>query len=487
MVEAGGRTIRTPTMRPRAVMPRWLTVAAAVLGGTVTFCAGWAPLDVLFEDRVLAAVLEATQTTIVMAAAGLMYARFRLLSSSRRDLLLAGGFSLLAVANLGFSLLPLLVLGPRASVPWSWVALALRGGAGALIAAAAVLPSRTLDLPRWMVARLAGVLAMAVAAVAGLGVALATTPALPVASLLGYRPDRPLAPLLVTAPLLVAPVLVATGGMAVAAVGFTRQATREQDPLWSWFAVGTAMAAWAHASLLLHPSFFGSWVHAGNLVRFLAHLAIVAGAIYEGRRHLRRTVEAATLAERRRLAREIHDGLTQDLAYAAGRAEQLLARPEPASGDLLPLTVAVARALDGSRLAIDALTVPDERGLAEVIAWEAENAALRGRIDVQLDLSPFDGGDPSLELRQALLRIVGEAVTNAARHANAATVTVRLIERGGHTRLSIADDGCGFDPGSPSANGFGLTGMRERAAEIGWSFEVRSQPGAGTSVEVVSP
>ena len=84
------------------------------------------------------------------------------------------------------------------------------------------------------------------------------------------------------------------------------------------------------------------------------------------------------------------------------------------------------------------------------------------------------------------MRIVREGVTNAVRHAHASDITVELTaERG--IRLTIADNGIGFDPATVSRGGFGLRSMRERARAAGGDLEYSSRPGAGTQIEVMLP
>jgi signal transduction histidine kinase len=90
------------------------------------------------------------------------------------------------------------------------------------------------------------------------------------------------------------------------------------------------------------------------------------------------------------------------------------------------------------------------------------------------------------EMREDLARIVREAVSNAARHGEATTVTVALSNTDG-IRVSVTDDGKGFDPDAPRRRGFGLTRMRERAEMRGATVVVDSRPGEGTKVEVLLP
>jgi signal transduction histidine kinase len=98
-------------------------------------------------------------------------------------------------------------------------------------------------------------------------------------------------------------------------------------------------------------------------------------------------------------------------------------------------------------------------------------------------------GEVSTDSEQALFRIAQEAVTNVVRHAEAATVTVRLQRDDGAVTLSITDDGRGFDPADHaiSSRRLGLVSMRERAADLGGSLSITSSPGAGTLVQARVP
>jgi signal transduction histidine kinase len=91
------------------------------------------------------------------------------------------------------------------------------------------------------------------------------------------------------------------------------------------------------------------------------------------------------------------------------------------------------------------------------------------------------------ERREALIRIVREAVGNAARHAGEGVVSVRLRATALELRLEVSDEGAGFDPATKKHRntGYGLTTMRQRAKETGGRFDLRSRPGLGTVVTVV--
>ena len=220
-----------------------------------------------------------------------------------------------------------------------------------------------------------------------------------------------------------------------------------------------------------------------DLLLGLAACAVVVGcALHALRRRHHRAVLEAVMEERRRIARELHDGVAQDLAFIAARARHMVQRGTDRAG-LQDIGDAAARALDEARWAIAALRragdVPfRERFDATVLELEhREGARLRYRIPADFDPSAASG--------EALLGIVREAVTNAARHARASEVEIEL-SRSGDLHMRIRDNGEGFDPGKPRG-GFGLAGMRERARALGGDLRLSSRPGAGTEIEVVLP
>jgi len=109
-----------------------------------------------------------------------------------------------------------------------------------------------------------------------------------------------------------------------------------------------------------------------------------------------------------------------------------------------------------------------------------------GRVGVQLRIDVCKGTQVSPEEREALIRIVREAITNAGRHGGAENVAVELTNGHG-TSLRIADDGSGFDLGQTRAGGFGLVSMRERTEALGGRFKLSSEAGGGTRIEVRLP
>jgi signal transduction histidine kinase len=226
------------------------------------------------------------------------------------------------------------------------------------------------------------------------------------------------------------------------------------------------------------PRIFG--LSAGNLRPEALATAVCAGVLgvvgWAVAGAMRRT---AVRDERRRLAREIHDGLAQDLAFIVRETMRL----EP-SLHRDRIRDAADRALGESRLAMQALAAA-ERPLPALLRDAAESVAVRAGATVEVD-GAGDGG-LSADARRALMRIVREASSNGVRHGGARSIALRY-DAGRPFTLCIADDGHGFDPAAERApTAFGLDSMRERAEALGGRLDVRSAPGHGTQIEVSIP
>jgi signal transduction histidine kinase len=219
-----------------------------------------------------------------------------------------------------------------------------------------------------------------------------------------------------------------------------------------------------------------------------AAIAITNARLYEHSREL------SILSERNRLALELHDVVSQKLfslmltAEAAGA--QIDSDPAAARVQIERLRALAREALEELRSLILGLRPPElERdGLQGVLRKELEMLA---RVhDVEIDLEVDGGRAPANgaagEREFAVLRIAHEALHNAVRHARAKHVKVRLSERGDRLRIEVSDDGVGFDPDRAEVRSrhLGLTSMEERARELGGRLEIRSSPGAGTTVSL---
>jgi signal transduction histidine kinase len=271
---------------------------------------------------------------------------------------------------------------------------------------------------------------------------------------------------------------------AVAAIVFARHADEHDDEFMQWLAISAAIAAVAFVNYALYPSRFTTLFYGGELLWIGAIGTLLYGAVREISNLEAALVRSAVLEERRRVARDLHDGVAQELAYISSQAHWFLREPTDHQ-PLAKIMDAVQRALDESRGAIAALNRPIDEPLELAIEHAALDVADRVGARLQVDLD--ETIDVTPDWRDALLRITREAVANAVRHGHARTVSVEL-RNGDEVSLRITDDGQGFDVSGPrSGQSFGLTGMRERTESLGGRFSIASVPGQGTTVEVVIP
>jgi signal transduction histidine kinase len=273
------------------------------------------------------------------------------------------------------------------------------------------------------------------------------------------------------------------GLYTVATIGLTQRARSTGDELFGWFALAAPFAGVAALNYLLFPSIYPGWVYTGDVFRFGFYLMLAVGAAREIAAWQDQLAEAAALGERRRIARDLHDGLAQELAFIVGQTRSLVEQTGH-DGPFAQIAAAAERALDESRSAIAALSRNVDDPLDVALAQAAEDVAGRTGAHIRFELTP--GIHVAPDVREDLARIVREAVSNAARHGEASNVTVALSNTNG-IRVSVTDDGKGFDPQAPRRRGFGLTSMRERAEVRGATVTVTSAPGEGTRVEVVLP
>jgi signal transduction histidine kinase len=191
--------------------------------------------------------------------------------------------------------------------------------------------------------------------------------------------------------------------------------------------------------------------------------------------------------DRRQLANDIHDGISQRIvsAWYHLRAASALSNDPRVHGELGTTERLLSEALDEARGAIAGLrpVVLDDLGLSAAIASLA--ASLGGDVEVNLDLE--QSRLPS-HIETALYRIAQEALQNVVKHSAAQQVSVTLKQAAAGTRLEVTDDGRGFRAtGELGDSSYGLVIMQERASLVGARVEIRSQPGAGTTVVVNVP
>jgi signal transduction histidine kinase len=288
-------------------------------------------------------------------------------------------------------------------------------------------------------------------------------------------------PLLDVHPFVMSIQIVGLALYTAAAYGFIRRSERTGDELMRWLAAGSLLAACSRLHYTIYPSMYPGWVFSGDLLRLGFYGLLLVGAVGEIRRYWTRMAQAAANEERRRIARDLHDGLAQELAFISGQTRWLRLYERTGGETAIALQAAADRALDESRRAISALTREDDEPLTIALTQAAEEVADRVGMRVYLDLDP--AVDLTPDLREGMIRIAREAIANAGRHSGSDSVTVRLSSNG-RVRLEVIDEGVGFDLTQAPANRFGLISMRERAEALNAEFSVTSSPGRGTSVEV---
>jgi two-component system sensor histidine kinase UhpB len=209
-------------------------------------------------------------------------------------------------------------------------------------------------------------------------------------------------------------------------------------------------------------------------------------------RRLGRAVWRVQEDERRRLARELHDGLGQNLTALKHRLAHLGGGLEPGQQDLrgnLDAAIALcSEALADTRQLSRLLRPPilDDLGLEPALNWLARSMQEAAGVAVVVEIEPLPPLDA--ELQTLLFRISQEGLNNVARHAAAGSVLLRLVERGRILQLQVIDDGRGFEvERAIGAGGSGLSGMRERLRLFGGQLELRSSPGNGARLRATVP
>jgi len=228
-----------------------------------------------------------------------------------------------------------------------------------------------------------------------------------------------------------------------------------------------------------------------DLVRVLAaHAAVVVehARLYEASR------ERSISEERDRLARDLHDALTQRLfslnLMLEATATRVVADPDAARASLGQARELVEAALGELRSLIFELRPPvlEMDGLVGSVRKHAELLSRAHGLDLRVEAT---GRDDKIapDVERHLFRILQEALSNVVRHASATGASVRIDVRAGEVSVVVQDDGVGFDPEARAINArrLGLTSMRERAESLGGRFEVVSAPGQGTTVTARVP
>jgi PAS domain S-box-containing protein len=198
--------------------------------------------------------------------------------------------------------------------------------------------------------------------------------------------------------------------------------------------------------------------------------------------------------ERRRLARDLHDGLGQELAVAKMILDRMLLQkpaqfPEEA---WVQASNIVDRAIQQVRTMSHLLHPPllDEVGLLSALSWYVEGLTKRSGIETSLDVEPRNFPRLGAEVETAVFRIVQEALTNVFRHSEASKVWITMAQRDGRIVVSVRDDGKGIGKRiaemQPDSVGVGIGGMKQRASEFGGELRLTNM-NPGTLVELMIP
>lgn len=304
--------------------------------------------------------------------------------------------------------------------------------------------------------------------------------------------------------LLISQLVVATLYLA-AAVGYARLYKRTAlRPVYiAYLAAGLSVAAFSQVHYAVMPGNYQNLVTSGDVLRAGFYLLLLVGVAFAARAdliELRRANETlielragdahrVALEERARLAREIHDGLVQDLWLARlthGRLVQMPDLPDEAREVATRVDGVLEEALAEARQAIVALQPQSDASFGSLLTRFVEDFGDRFGLDVDCSVE----GEP-LQLpghtQAEVLRICREALNNARKHADATVVRVDLRTTSTDVVLRVSDNGRGFDPTQVRPSGFGLKSMRDRAGAINAKLAIASAPADGTRVTLTLP
>ncbi|HKU57128.1 MAG TPA: ATP-binding protein [Gaiellaceae bacterium] len=429
-----------------------------------------ASLNFALHAPALHVALETTAAIAASAAAFLLLGRFWR-TGFLDELLLSAGLSLLALSNFAFAALPAVfhLESNRDSV---WTMLYTATLAALLIGVAALLPRRRIAAGRRWPFVIYG--ATLVVALAG-SIPMSVFPQL-LPRGLAVSPRADVAATGVVGALQLGLTLL----YILAALGFARRHRLTSDELSGWLTIACILSGASRVNYFFHPAAVSNWVYTGDIFRLGFYLALLIGAAREIASYWTSVVAAASLEERRRLARDVHDGLAQEIAFI-GRNVRLL-RDRGADPQLIERILrSVGRAQEESRRVVGALAARVDEPLDEALAQAVRDAASRYGASIDMELA--SGISLSPREREAVVRIASEAVANAARHSGAEVLKIYLERVEAGMRLEVVDDGEGFDEKQPR-RGFGLVTMKDRAEALGGKLRIDSRRGAGTRVEL---
>jgi len=265
----------------------------------------------------------------------------------------------------------------------------------------------------------------------------------------------------------------------------------------AYLAAALVIAAFSQLHTAVVPGSYNGLVASADVLRLAFYGLMLAAVADAARRDLIALREAnanlvglraedsarAATEERGRLAREMHDGLVQDVWLARLTVGQLMnvkRVPAPAREVIAKVDDILERALAEARQAVAALQPAESSTLSAELRAMAEDFGEHFGLEIEFAMDNDPGRLPD-GVQAEILRICREALNNVRKHADASVVRIRLRSDADQLRLMVTDNGKGFDQAHESA-GFGLHGMRDRARSIGGWLSVESQPLDGTKI-----
>lgn len=406
--------------------------------------------------------VETGVTLLALASALLLVSRFRH-SRQLRDLLLLVMLATVGLTSFVFNALP--AFGAQTGIYGAGARLALGVlVAGTFVVAAFTGPERSVASGRRLVKLAAPVAICWIAGAEALDLLLG-----PVAA---HGPSGAFEPMELTVSL---GTFIA---FAVAAVALASRPGRDSKLL-AAAAVALGASQLARVPLVVMPA---GWLTPTDVLRLTAHILLLIASFNLHRASVAQRTTDAVAAERIRIARDLHDGLAQDLAFIALHSERLAAE----YGAEHPVVIAARRALAASRgkiVDLEASQAPStEAALREVAAEFSERHAV--------DVSVAVAGPPAEDdgRRSELVRIAREGIANAVRHGGARRVAVTLGSERRGILLRISDDGCGFAGANrrTAGTGAGLRTMHRRAQSIGAGLLTSDGGRGGAEINVVA-
>ncbi len=462
-------------------------------------------------NQALSLAIDTAATLVAVAVAVLGWIRYR---ETGDQVALWRGSALVALGTMNGLTASVTVLGAEAAFGYSleapgqlplWMTVLTRATAAALLVVAglaAIDQHRTRRLPPVLVLWLPAVITLVLVIVAAAyqevlpplinGAGLASMSANPRAAL----------PVGSAGPLAVLEIAIGIGYLAAATLSYRayRWYGRGTD---ATLTVGLLLAAFSQVLFAIHPAAFSSLVTSGDVLRVAFYVTLLATLAVEVRGDIRALraanvelirlgdaeVARATAEERARLAREIHDGMSQELWYAKLKQGRLLSLTD-VPGDARELAEevegAIESALAEARQAIMALRPTEGRSFNEAVEQYVADFSDRFGIATEVTCDAAAEG-LSTRAQAELLRIMHEALSNVRKHADATLVRVDVAPSEDGLRMTVTDNGRGFAPDEPRPSGYGLSSMRERAEIIGGRLSFDSRPQDGTRVIVNLP